>query len=822
MSPPGHPNGEHRSAQPEGASVSMRRRSASGSTSACPPATASTTASTTAFALALCLSGAAALIYQVAWQRVLTQVIGSDAISMVLVVTIFMVCLGLGSELARHLVRGTPRAALLTYAAIEAGVALYGFVSVGLLRAANGRLGQGDSLAADFVLNLLLLAFPIIGMGLTTPLIVHVAKQRLDNLGRTVGRLYGWNIAGAAVGAVLAGLLLIEAFGLTGSARAAAALNGVAAAIALTALRRAGAAAPWGDAGAAAPWGDAGARATAAAPAGGHMPLRPALAAVLFGFGTLAIQIVYFRILASYFTLSTIVFPMVLCAYLVLMALGQRLGGGLADRHSGRLREVVLALFAAGAVLFMLALRLPPQWAAAADVLRFTTFNGQLLSAANAHLIGDPAVADVLWFSLALMLPVLFWAGLFPVMLRLVTTRVEAAGHRFARLYTLYTLGNVGGAFVCGTVLFDAFGTGGAAMVTVGVVAAGCLLLVAGTSGLPATAWLTLAAGVAAAALLPLDFHRRFRLDRYAVAEVFEGRTGVATVVPTDTFFTIVDFSRTASASALVRDPGPQDRYQAWRWNHTDLFALDPGFRPKTVLVIGIGHAYLIDAMLDLPFITKITVVDISAEVVAAVRAHTRTSAQRIFTDPRVEIVVADGRRFVQSALARGQHYDLIQNKINEPWHAGSSNLFTQEFFREKKRLLSPGGYLSTRPITGHLTDGVQVFGSALWGGHFHLYFKNGPATRPAAAVLTPDIAGAWAAELPGRPGSAVRPRREQPVAFFTEVPGALRSDISTDDWPSFEYYLLRQWRGTWVSPRSSLDAGRLGEHLRAVPVHGP
>ena len=55
------------------------------------------------FAMALALSGCAALAYQVAWQRVLTQVIGSDAISTVLIVSIFMLCLGLGAEIANRL-----------------------------------------------------------------------------------------------------------------------------------------------------------------------------------------------------------------------------------------------------------------------------------------------------------------------------------------------------------------------------------------------------------------------------------------------------------------------------------------------------------------------------------------------------------------------------------------------------------------------------------------------------------------------------------------------------------------------------------------------
>ena len=82
---------------------------------------------------------------------------------------------------------------------VDVLVGLYGLFSIPLLRGINGRLADvyGDSVGLDFMINLILLSAPIIGMGLTTPLIVHVAKHRLDDLGRVVGRLYSWNIAGA-------------------------------------------------------------------------------------------------------------------------------------------------------------------------------------------------------------------------------------------------------------------------------------------------------------------------------------------------------------------------------------------------------------------------------------------------------------------------------------------------------------------------------------------------------------------------------------------------------------------------------------------------
>jgi hypothetical protein len=304
---------------------------------------------------------------------------------------------------------------------------------------------------------------------------------------------------------------------------------------------------------------------------------------------------------------------------------------------------------------------------------------------------------------------------------------------------------------------------------------------------------------------VPASYYKSFSLGRYRVADVFEGRTGVASVAPTGRFYSIVDINRTASASALVADPGPTDEYEAWRWNHTELFALDPTFRPRRILIIGIGHAYLIDALLDLPFVEKITIVDVSKEIVDAVRAHTLTSTRRIFTDRRVNIVIADGRRFVQKALARGEHYDLIQTKINEPWHAGAGNLFTIEFFRAQRQLLSPGGYLGVRPVVGHVVDGLQVFEKAIWPGYYHLFFKNGAFVLPDVARVGEDIREAWYRTLPGKPDARGPRDGHLNVVVFPCCNLDKGVHHNTDDLPSFEYDWLTRTFGRWISPRTNL-----------------
>ena len=727
------------------------------------------------FSVAFTLSGFAALAYQIAWQRVLTQVIGSDAISAVLVVAIFMVWLGVGAALARCFLPRVGNRAGVFYALLEGVVGLAGIVSIPVLRASNAWIAGlgGDHLLADVLLNLSLLAVPIIGMGMTTPLIVEIAKNELGDLGRTVGRFYGLNILGAAAGALLTGLVLIELVGLTGVTLIAASVNIIVGVSVLVALgrRRAGA----ND---------------AARHSINRLSVRYRAAAVLFGFGTLALQILFFRVLSNYFTLSVVVFPAVLCAYLLLMAAGQMVGGRLADRFPNKLETVTTLLFGAGAILLLLSLLFPPGWAAAFRALAFTEFNGQLVRDSHPWLIGDPAPIIVVIFSSAFMFAVLCWSALFPVMLRLVTRDVRQAASQFAGIYSLYTLGNVAGAFVTGLVLFDSFGTGWTAAAIVAITAVGAVILLVRTASADRQRLIlaTLAPTLFALVLVPKDYYRTFELGRYHVSRVYEGRTGVASVVPTGRFYTIIDVNRTASASALVADPGPNDQYEAWRWNHTELFALDPAFRPKRVLVIGVGHAYLIDALLDLPFVESITVVDLSREVVDAVKDNTRTSTSRVFSDPRVRILVADGRRFVQKAVARGEHYDLIQTKINEPWHAGSGNLFTVEFFRAQRQLLSPGGYLGVRPLVGHVVDGLKVFDRAIWPGYYHMFFKNGEYTRPTTAKVSADFNAAWYRTLPGRP-DAKGPRLAH--LDVLELPCCGIGDgvrHNTDDLPSLEY----------------------------------
>jgi len=170
------------------------------------------------------LSGFAALLYQVVWQRVLFSVYGIDITSVTVVVTVFMLGLGIGSIAGGALSQRMRRAALPLFALLELGIGVFGYFSLPLFAAVAGRTLDLSRFATGVVAFLLLL-IPTTLMGATLPLLVSHATARSHNVGRSVGALYFANTLGAALGAFAAGMLLLGLFGLAGTVRGAAVLN---------------------------------------------------------------------------------------------------------------------------------------------------------------------------------------------------------------------------------------------------------------------------------------------------------------------------------------------------------------------------------------------------------------------------------------------------------------------------------------------------------------------------------------------------------------------------------------------------------------------
>ena len=185
--------------------------------------------------IAVCftLSGAAGLIYEVLWMRMLGLVFGATTIAISVVLAAFMGGLAFGSSLAARVAPRITRP-LRTYAWIEIAIGLYALALPTALRAIDyvdatlwQRIHPGTLSFAivRFVLATAVLLVPTAFMGATLPVIVAAIRQRGATAPRIISRFYGLNLLGAVIGTLAGGFLLLPNFGMRVTIWIAALIN---------------------------------------------------------------------------------------------------------------------------------------------------------------------------------------------------------------------------------------------------------------------------------------------------------------------------------------------------------------------------------------------------------------------------------------------------------------------------------------------------------------------------------------------------------------------------------------------------------------------
>jgi len=181
------------------------------------------------------LSGGSALLYQLIWQRSLFTLYGSSAESVTLVVTAFMLGLGLGA-LAGGWLSERPRVVLpLVFGLVELGIGAFGLLSLPLFRWVASWTSGAHGLEVG-LWSLALVLFPTVLMGTTLPLLVAHRVRESKNVGQSVGMLYAINTLGSAAGALGAAIVVLPLLGQSSGVRLAAGLNFTVAALVLGTL----------------------------------------------------------------------------------------------------------------------------------------------------------------------------------------------------------------------------------------------------------------------------------------------------------------------------------------------------------------------------------------------------------------------------------------------------------------------------------------------------------------------------------------------------------------------------------------------------------
>jgi spermidine synthase len=173
----------------------------------------------------------ASLIYEIAWSRILSTVIGNTSLAISIIVSLFMAGLAVGS-FASGRISFLQTRPLRTYGLLEGFIGLYSILTPGMAPWIEQIYSAAySSVSASFFISVLLKALiaavflflPAVAMGATLPILIRSFPQ--EERQSRAGLLYGLNTAGAVAGTLLAGYFLLPFFGISWTIYIAAALN---------------------------------------------------------------------------------------------------------------------------------------------------------------------------------------------------------------------------------------------------------------------------------------------------------------------------------------------------------------------------------------------------------------------------------------------------------------------------------------------------------------------------------------------------------------------------------------------------------------------
>jgi spermidine synthase len=754
------------------------------------------------------VSGATALSAEVVLNKLLTYVFGSSHLATSTVLAAYMAGLSAGAWLFGRIsawrAPGVARP-VVAYAALELSVgALYALLPLVFGPFQKLALALASPLAASpalltgarFGLSFLLVFAPTLLMGGTLPTLVS-AFERGAALERSLPLLYAANTLGAAAGTLIASYAAVPSLGLDGTLYACAGLNVVIAVLALLVARRP--AAPEPSEPPAAP------RDEGPAFAGGHLPRR-AVYALAFAQGVLSfgLEVVWSHLIGTVIGVTAYAFALMLFAILLGIGAGSalvpRLSRGRAPAQLFALSMLLLAAAVTGSLF---------GWDRFGWVIaRFRAL------AAGGHFWGREAVR--LGFCLALLFPPALAMGISLPALA-ASARAEEHGRWVGRVFASNTLGTITGSLFTGFVLLGRLSS--ERILSLAVVAALALGLTAvalaeGRARTSAAMRAALGLGALVTLAVALGFRGfdRERLTRgmhyywYLSADAAAEKVHWLREDAQSGFITV---THTPAGLKTLRTNGKYEGTDA-AGEFQDLFALFGGLyvkRWERAAIVGIGPARTLRVMHEMPF-AHIEAVEFSPAILEAAYGEFGDFARVPFDDEaRVSVHCADGRDHLQ--LSR-QRYDYVAVAITGAAFAGSSNIYSRDFFRAVDARLSPEGVFMLWIQVHHvMPEDVRsvIFTLRDAFPHVHLY-TDGAQTQgfllASRAPLTIDPAGVeaklgserltrtLAAHGLGSPldltERAVFTTEAELRRYFDDPYLARKPELMTDLRPTFEY----------------------------------
>ncbi|MEK9629263.1 MAG: fused MFS/spermidine synthase [Nitrospinota bacterium] len=630
------------------------------------------------------ISGATGLIYEVVWTRLLTLIMGNTQYSIATVLTAFMGGLALGSFFGGKIIdrKFNPLAA---YAILEAGIGVYCLLIPTLIEMAFPLfqwiyLNLGDSYTQTSLVRFLvcasLLIIPATFMGATLPVLSKFVSQDENYIGKDVGTLYSLNTFGAVVGALASAFILMRFIGVQATIAVAAAANiGIALIIYFVfkpGLKREG------------DFKESSEELPPMQKRDGFILLSFALS----GLAALVYQVAWTRILSLLIGSSVYAFSLILTVFIFGLAVGTVTASRALNLFKYGIREYGLIQIIIG----FSSLSTVPLFGYIPFINRwvYENWGQEFLFVQGANFITIMSL---------LFIPTFFMGAQFPIVVRLLATRLETVGQNVGRIYAFNTVGTIIGSFLAGFVLIPFLGLQ-ATLVTVVFlnVLLGISLLAFGSQlsfnwkmyFLPG---LLILCVLMANRIAPWDksvissgSFMPYRIGDLKEAELKKNKIlyfkeGMHTTVTTEL---------STSGNIFLRVNGKTDASLALDMRTQLLSGYLPMLfhkNPKSALVIGQGSGITLGAVTQFP-VDKINLVEISKAVIEGSRFFDPFNHEAL-NDKRLTLLLEDGRNHI--ALSNNT-YDVIVSEPSNPWISGVGGLFTVDFFERLKKRLNPGG----------------------------------------------------------------------------------------------------------------------------------
>lgn len=681
--------------------------------------------------LAFVLSGAAGLMYESIWSRYLGLFVGHSAYAQTIVLVIFLGGMSAG---AAWTARQSQRMAqpLLWYARVEAATGIIAFAFHGVFGTVTAfcydtlfpMMPGGVTLTViKWGIAALLILPQSLLLGTTFPLMSAgflraSSPDGHTGSGRVLANLYFANSLGAAIGVLVAGFVLIKAFGLPGTLQAAGAINVLVAAMVVGVVQFSRAREE--DAPSAAP-----AMATDAADqavvidgdaingAGTERATRRlerVLLAVALGtaVSSFIYEIAWVRMLSLVLGSATHSFELMLSAFILGLSLGALWVRKRADTFRDPMRALAITQWVMGALaIATLSVYVASfDWMASLLQALARTDEGYRLFSLARYAI-----------CLAVMLPATFCAG---ITLPLITRMLLGAGageRAIGTVYSVNTFGSIVGAALAAMVLMPLIGLK-AMLVTGGVIdmALGAwLMFLAGAASLEtrrsarrlgrllavATVLAVLGSTLYAPftrEVLTSGVYRYGRVDKATRHVIFykDGRTATVSVRQAPEgkkeYALSTNGKPDASLSAIWFD-STADRARPMDGDESTqillpMITLAHAPRATEGAVIGQGSGMSSHFLLGSPYLKRLTTIDIEPQMVRGSHQFYPVN-RRVFDDPRSHFVYDDARSVFASAQRK---YNFILSEPSNPWVSGVSGLFTDEFYHRVRQYLAPQG----------------------------------------------------------------------------------------------------------------------------------